>query len=104
GEGRQADEVVRHCRTLVGHPAVEAITYWGLTDSGAWLGAPVGLVRRDGTTKPAYEALRALVRGAWWRAATTMRTDGMGRIRVRGFLGDYAVAADGRAVGFVVTR
>ena len=91
GEARQADEIVRHYRTLVGHPAVRAITYWGLTDSGAWLGAPVGLVRRDGTPKPAYEALRDLIRGEWWLAPTTMRTDEAGRIRVRGFEGDYAV-------------
>ena len=105
GEARQADEVVRHYRTLVGHPAVQAITYWGLTDSGAWLGAPVGLVRRDGTTKPAYEALRDLIRGAWWLGPTTMRTDEAGRIRVRGFLGDYAVAAaDDRRAGFTIPR
>ena len=43
GEARQADEIVRHYRSLVGHPAVESITYWGLTDAGAWLGAPSGL-------------------------------------------------------------
>ncbi len=45
GEARQADEVVRHYRTLLSHPAVEAITYWELSDTGAWLGAPVGFVR-----------------------------------------------------------
>ena len=52
GEQRQADELVRHYRSLVAHPAVEAITYWGLTDVGAWLGAPAGLVRLDGTPSP----------------------------------------------------
>ncbi len=64
GEARQADEVERHYRTLFGHPAVQAATYWGLCDAGAWLGAPAGLLRADGTAKPAYDALRALVRGA----------------------------------------
>ena len=59
---------------------------------GAWLGAPVGLVRRDGTPKPAYEALRDLIRGEWWLAPTAMRTDAAGRVRVRGFQGDYAVS------------
>ena len=34
GEARQADDVVRHYRTLVGHPAVQAITYWGLDRRG----------------------------------------------------------------------
>ena len=72
GEARQADEIVRHYRTLVAHPAVEAITYWGLTDDGAWLGAPAGLVRADGTPKPAYDALRGLVKGEWWLPPTTV--------------------------------
>jgi GH35 family endo-1,4-beta-xylanase len=103
GEARQADEVVRHYRTLVGHPAVQAITYWGLTDSGAWLGAPVGLVRRDGTPKPSYEALRDLIRDEWWLAPTEMRTDAEGRLRVRGWLGDYALSHGGTAVPFEVS-
>ncbi|SOE04085.1 hypothetical protein [Rathayibacter rathayi] len=40
GEVRQAEEMVRHYETLVAHPAVDAITYWGFDDVGAWLGAP----------------------------------------------------------------
>lgn len=109
GEARQADEVVRHYRTLVGHPAVQGINYWGLTDAGAWLGAPVGLVRLDGTPKPSYRALRDLIRGEWWLPPTTLRTDAAGRVRVRGFLGDYRVSLgdrrgspDGTAVPFPV--
>jgi GH35 family endo-1,4-beta-xylanase len=102
GEERQADEIVRHYRTLVGHPAVTGITYWGLTDSGAWLGAPVGLVRRDGSPKPAYEALRRLVRGEWWLAPTEMRTDASGTVRVRGFGGDYRVASAGASAPFAI--
>lgn len=95
GEERQADELVRHYRTLASHPAVEAITYWGLTDEGAWLGAPVGLVRADGTTKPSYDALRDLVRGEWWLPPTTLRTDGEGRVGVAGHLGDYRLTHRG---------
>ncbi len=34
GEGRQADEIVRHYRTVVAHPAVESLTYWGFADEG----------------------------------------------------------------------
>lgn len=92
GEQRQADDVVRHYRTLVSHPAVEAVTYWGLTDAGSWLGAPVGLVRADGSTKPSYDALHGLIKGEWWLAPTTLRTDGEGRVPVSGFLGDYRVS------------
>lgn len=91
GEARQADEIERHYRTLVGHPAVQAATYWGITDAGAWLGAPAGLVRADGTPKPAYDALRRLVKDEWWQAPTTVRTSATGRVPVSGFRGTYTV-------------
>ncbi|GAA0372035.1 endo-1,4-beta-xylanase [Micromonospora gifhornensis] len=93
GEARQADEIVRHYRSLLAHPAVESVNYWGLTDRGAWLGAPAGLVRADGSRKPAYDALEALIKGEWWLPPTPMRTDADGRITVEGFLGDYTVSA-----------
>jgi GH35 family endo-1,4-beta-xylanase len=92
GEARQADEMVRHYRTLLSHPAVEAITYWGLSDAGAWLGAPVGFVRSDAPPKPSYVALRALVKGEWWLSPATMTTDDDGRVAVTGFLGEYEIS------------
>ncbi|WP_121251713.1 endo-1,4-beta-xylanase [Nocardioides ferulae] len=100
GEARQADEVVRHYTTLLSHPAVEVINYWGLTDRGSWLGAPAGLVRADGTPKPAYHALRGLVKDEWWLSPTTWRTDAEGRLTVRGWAGDYLVRASGASTGF----
>jgi endo-1,4-beta-xylanase len=92
GEARQADEIVRHYRTAVSHPAVESLTYWGITDRGAWLGAPSGLIRQDGSVKPAYDALHALVRGDWWHPETPSTTDADGVAAVRGFAGRYRVA------------
>ncbi len=100
GEERQADEVERHYRTLLSHPAVQNVTYWGLSDDGMWLGAPGGFVRRDGTTKPSYEALRGLIKGEWWLAPTTLRTDHAGRVAVRGWFGDYEVRAGGTSAAF----
>lgn len=104
GEERQADEIVRHYRTLLAHPSVEAVTYWGITDAGAWLGAPGGLVRADGTPKPAYDALRSLVREQWWLAPTTMVTDDDGVVAVRGWYGGYEITAGGRRATFDVAR
>jgi endo-1,4-beta-xylanase len=88
GEARQADEVERHYRTLYAHPAVAAITYWGLPD-GVWLEAPGGLVHRDGTPKPSYDALRALIKGEWWLPTTELSTDDGGLVSFRGTAGAY---------------
>jgi GH35 family endo-1,4-beta-xylanase len=99
GEARQADEIVRHYKTLLSHPSVRAMTYWGLTDDG-WLGAPGGFVRADGTPKPSYEALHSLIRGEWWLPPTTMVTDADGRVGFSGFLGTYEVSAAGRSATF----
>jgi GH35 family endo-1,4-beta-xylanase len=104
GEARQADEIERHYRSLFGHPAVESITYWGFTDAGAWLGAPVGFVRADGSRKPSYDVLDGLVNREWRLPATRLRTDGSGRVTVRGPLGDYALTADGGSTGFEIDR
>ncbi len=92
GEERQAEEVVRHYRTLFADPAVAAVTWWGLPDGG-WLKAPTGLVRADGSPKPAYDALLRLVKGEWWMAPTELMTDAAGQLRFSGFPGTYAVEA-----------
>ncbi len=95
GEERQADEVVRHYTTLFRHPAVAGATYWGLTDDGSWLGAPSGFVRADGTPKPSYEALRALVKGEWWLDETETVTDESGAFVLDAYAGEYTVSAAG---------
>jgi GH35 family endo-1,4-beta-xylanase len=102
GEARQADELVRHYRTVLANPAVESLTYWGITDAGAWLGAPAGLIRRDGTRKPSYTALHELVRGEWWLAPRSVRTDADGVAAVTGFAGDYRVTAPAGSADFVI--
>lgn len=97
GEERQAEEIVRHYSTLVAHPAVQSITYWGIADGG-WLNAPSGLLRADGSPKPAYHALHDLVRGEWWHAERPCRTDDVGSLRIEGFAGTYEVQV-GAATG-----
>ncbi|MEY9952219.1 endo-1,4-beta-xylanase [Leifsonia sp. EB34] len=104
GEARQADDIERHYRSLYGHPAVESLTYWGFTDAGAWLGAPSGIVRADGSPKPSYDVLERLIRGEWWTPPTRVRTDDAGRIRVDGVAGSYTVASGDAAVDFEVGR
>lgn len=100
GEARQADEIERHYKTLLAHPSVEAVTYWGMGDAGMWLGAPGGFVRADGTPKPSYDRLHHLINTEWGTPATTTATDAEGRLRFNGFLGDYRITCDGRGVAF----
>ena len=93
GEARQAQEVVQHYRTLFEHPLVAGITWWDLSDGG-WLNAPGGLIRKDGSSKPAYDELFKLVKGDWWVAPRRATTDENGRIEFSGVLGDYEVTFD----------
>jgi GH35 family endo-1,4-beta-xylanase len=90
GEAYQAREAARFYTMLFSHPAVAAITWWDFSDLHAWKGAPAGLVRKDMTPKPAYEALRALVKGKWW-TRTQVSSGADGAAAFRGFLGDYKV-------------
>ncbi|GAB3225126.1 endo-1,4-beta-xylanase [Glycomyces halotolerans] len=100
GEARQADEIERHYKTLLSHPSVEAMTYWGMNDADMWLGAPGGLVRADGTPKPSYDRLHHLVNNEWGTPPTKAVTDADGRLRFNGFLGDYRISCDGAEATF----
>ena len=97
GEARQAEQVREFYRILFSHPAVEAITWWDFSDHGAWLGAPSGLVRKDMSPKPAYDVLMKMVKGEWWTAPETLRTDAAGKAVFRAWLGEYAVESGGAA-------
>jgi GH35 family endo-1,4-beta-xylanase len=88
GEERQARETIQHYETLMAHPLVEGITWWDMTD-GNWLNAPAGLIRKDGSSKPAYDELLKRVKEEWWTSPTKFTTDGNGRVHFSGFLGDY---------------
>jgi len=99
GEIRQAEEIVTHYKTLLAHPLVEGITYWGMTDGG-WLKAPGGFLTVDGHPKPAFHALRNLIKGEWWLPPTKMTTDGEGKVKVTGFLGEYEVTCQGATATF----
>jgi GH35 family endo-1,4-beta-xylanase len=100
GEARQAHQIEEMYRVLLSHPSVEAITYWDLSDAYTFQGAPVGLLRQDMTPKPAYEALRRMVRDEWWTGPVQRITDAGGVLRFRGFLGGYVAQAAGREAPF----
>ena len=80
GEARQADEVEAHYSTLLAHPAVEAITWWGFPDGG-WLERAVRPRPRRRLAEAGLRAPPRADQGRWWLPPTTMRTDDAGRVR-----------------------
>ncbi|MDD5454863.1 MAG: endo-1,4-beta-xylanase [Candidatus Ratteibacteria bacterium] len=103
GEKRQAQEIATHYKTLFSHPAVEAITWWGLFDGG-WLKAPAGLLRADHSVKPSYNALYELIKGKWWFAPKKIVTDNKGQITFNGFLGKYKASWKDEKTTFVLAK
>jgi GH35 family endo-1,4-beta-xylanase len=86
-EDRQAREFVEMYEILFAHPLVCTAYSWNFVDGG-WLNAPAGLLRKDGSAKPAYDALYELIRKKWW-TDTEVVTDENGEATIEGFRGDY---------------
>ncbi len=103
GEDRQVLEVLQHYQTLFAHPLVEGITWWDFSD-GKWLNAPCGLVRKDGSVKPAYEELLKKVKREWWVAPTKFVTDENGKVDFCGFFGDYELSCTDKKAAFSLDK
>ena len=84
----QADYGEQMYRIAFGHPAVESINYWGISDRGIWRDEG-GWIDRDYRPKPIYDRLRGLIRGDWMTRNLTLKTDDSGVVRFRGFYGTY---------------
>jgi len=92
GESAQADYCEKLYRLLFSHPAVEAITWWDLSDYSSWQGAPAGMLRADMSPKPLYDRLYDLIHRQW-TTQLEMVTGNGGQITAQGFYGDYAIEA-----------
>lgn len=89
-EAAQADYATKFYTLCFAHPAMRAITWWDLCDDGSWLPGG-GLLRKDMTPKPAYDALKKLIHDTW-RTRIEGKTDAEGRLAFRGFFGRYALS------------
>ncbi len=89
GEQQQADYLEAFYRLAFSHPRVAGIYLWSFSDREAWLGAPTGILRADGSKKPAYERLERLINRDW-RTQGTFSTDDKGDLLIpHAFVGDY---------------
>ncbi len=109
---RQIEYVTNVYTVAFGHPAVEAVSSWGLPawafPDEAFRGAPVDALggrRREREVDPAplYEALRRLLREEWMTRLEAT-SDAAGRVRFRGSRGEYRLryAADRASAAFTV--
>jgi hypothetical protein len=98
GEADQSSYVELMYRILFSHPNVASISWFDLSDKGSYLGAPGGLLRRNGSPKPAYNKLMELIHQEWWtNASGTTHPDGS--FSTPAFFGDYQIsvsASNGR--------
>jgi GH35 family endo-1,4-beta-xylanase len=85
----QKNQVIDFYTIMFSHPSVEAVTWWNLSDLGAWQEpATAGMLRRDMTPKPAYTALKKLVKEEW-ATHETQETNVAGEVQLRAFRGKY---------------
>ncbi len=92
-----ADYVADMMTCAFGHPAVEAFFFWGF-DGVAWRGD-----RSAHELKPVFTRIRDLLHKEWMTRASLVSDSG-GRIRFRGFLGDYSLRYAKRGVRFRINR
>ncbi len=100
-EEAQAECAEQMYRLAFGHPAVEAINWWGFSDRAVWQPGD-GLLTAEYEPKPVYRRLERLITQEW-RTRTTAQTDANGEIAFRGFYGRYSVelrSADGSTQAF----
>jgi len=88
GEARQAREMEEMYRILFADKNVKAISWWDFAD-GMWLGAPSGVVRKDGSLKPVYHKMKDLVKE--WSTEYETMTDEYGGFTLSGYKGSYEI-------------
>jgi GH35 family endo-1,4-beta-xylanase len=92
-EKSQAAYLEQFYKLIYSHPQSMGIVLWNYDDRQAWLGAPVGILRKDGTPKPSFEVLDRLINHEW-RTQGEFTTDNEGKIAVaNAFEGNYLLKA-----------
>ena len=95
GEDYQEQVLERLYRIYFSHPSLNGIFYWNLVDDTAYIGttcneneAKGGLLRRDFTTKPAWNVLEHLIHQEW-HSSGTMEYHAGNANKFHGFYGTY---------------
>jgi GH35 family endo-1,4-beta-xylanase len=91
GLEEQADFAEQFYRISFGHPMVESINWWGLSDRYIWQERPqAGLIDENYNPKPVYNRLRQLIKNEWMtNTSGSLNKDGL--FSFRGFHGTYQI-------------
>ncbi|GMV93978.1 MAG: hypothetical protein AMXMBFR82_37560 [Candidatus Hydrogenedentota bacterium] len=92
-ETTQADYAEMIFTLAFAHPAVQSISWWDILDTKSSV-ISGGLLRADGSPKPAFDRLSSLL-SEWTRHHATGETNGDGQVTLSGYGGDYLVRIDG---------
>jgi endo-1,4-beta-xylanase len=94
-EEKQADYLETFYRLAYSHTNCVGVVLWDFSDRRSWLGAPVGVLRKDGSPKPSFEKLDRLI-NQQWRTRGEFTTDANGLATVpRAFEGEYRISSSG---------
>jgi len=91
-EATQAEYTEAAYRIAFGHPAVGSIGWWDITDAKPSM-VTGGLVRADGTPKPAYERMAALIAG--WTSNISQPFPAEGRFDAPLYSGAFTLTVEG---------
>jgi len=87
-EAVQAEYAEAFYRVCFAHPAVKAISWWDVSDQGAWEPGG-GLLRADLSPKPSYNRLQNLIMNEW--RTNLSKNANNGQVAFEGFHGRYRV-------------
>ncbi len=97
-EKNQAEYLEKFYSIAYSHSNCIGVVMWDYTDRRSWLGAPVGVLRRDGSKKPSFEILDSLINKKW-RTKGSFTTDDNGKIALsNGFEGEYLIKSGTKEV------
>jgi hypothetical protein len=91
-ETTQADYAEVIFTLAFAHPDVHSISWWDVMDTKSSV-ISGGLLRADGSPKPVFERLSALL-DKWTRHTVKGTTNADGQVELSGFGGDYVVAVE----------
>lgn len=78
--------VINFMTCAFGHPAVHSFFFWGFINDSVMFSDPV---LSNHTLNPVYNKVRDLIHNEW-KTRLTARTDNYGKVRFRGFCGNYS--------------